>query len=78
MVRVAPFFDSRYTLLIDLTIGKHLQILVKVEEVYVQEWHLRYKNSDISETKQSRAKVITSSVYKNSCTAYRLVTNMVT
>jgi len=30
------------TLLIDLTVGKYLQIWVK-DEVYVQKWHLRYK-----------------------------------
>jgi len=29
------------------------------EEGYVQKWHLWYKTSDISETKQSRAKVTT-------------------
>jgi len=30
--------------------------------VHVQKWRLRYKTSDISETKQSRAEVITVSV----------------
>ena len=42
---------------------------------YVQKWYLQYKTSDISETKQSRAKV-TQSVYRNTSTAYRLVTNL--
>jgi len=41
-------------------------------------WHLRYKTSDISETKQSRAKVTTECLYRNSCTAYWSVTNLVT
>jgi len=34
--------------------------------------------SDISEMKHSRAEVTIQSVYRNSCTAYRLVTNLVT
>jgi len=42
---------------------------------YVQQWHLRYKTSDISETKRSRAKISTECLW---CTAYRLVTNLVT
>ena len=46
------------------------------DEGYVQNWHFRYKTRDrpISGTKRSRAKV--QSVYRNSCTAYRLVTNL--
>jgi len=44
-------------LLIDLTLGEHLQILGERRGGYVQKWHLRYKTSDISETKQSRAKL---------------------
>jgi len=47
------------TLLIDLPLGKRLQILCTRGAVYVQKWHMRYKTSDISETKQSTAKVIT-------------------
>jgi len=30
--------------------------------LYVQKWHLRYKTSDISETKQSRTKFTTVSI----------------
>jgi len=45
---------------------------------YVQKFHLRHKTSDISETKPSGAKVTIQSDYTNSCTAYRLVTNLVT
>jgi len=40
--------------------------------------HFRYKTSDISETKQSKAKVTTYSVCRNLCTAYWLVRNLVT
>jgi len=29
------------------------------DDGYVQKWHLRYKTSDISETKQSKAKATT-------------------
>ena len=43
------------TLLIHVTLGKQLQISGK--KGYVQKWHLRYKTSNISETKQSRAKL---------------------
>jgi len=32
------------------------------DEGYVQKWHLRYKTSDISETKQSIAKLTTECV----------------
>jgi len=32
------------------------------DEGYVKNWHLRYKTCDISETKQSRAEVITDSI----------------
>jgi len=39
-----------------LALGEHLQILSKR---HVRKWHLRYKTSDISETKWSRAKVTT-------------------
>jgi len=45
--------------------------------VYVQKWHLRYKASDISEIKQPEPKLL-QSVYRNSYTAYRLVTNLLT
>jgi len=46
---------------------------------YVQKWHLRYKTNDISETKQSKAKVnYRMSIYRNLFTAYRLMTNLVT
>jgi len=48
---------------------------VKVEGS-VQKWHLRYNTSDISETKWLEPKLLRS-VYRNSCTAYRLVTNLV-
>jgi len=41
----------------------------------VQKWH-RYKTSDISEMKQSTANYY--SVCRNSCSAYRLVTNLAT
>jgi len=44
-------------LLIGLTIEERLQILGKRGGVYVQKCHLRYKTSDISETKLSAAKV---------------------
>jgi len=44
---------------------------------YVQKWYLQYKTSDISEIKQSRPK-LPQSVYRNSCMAYCLVTNLVT
>ena len=47
------------TLLIVLTLGEHLQIVGERRDGYVQKWHLWYKTSDISETKQSRAKVTT-------------------
>jgi len=47
------------------------------EGAYVEKWHLRYKTSDISETKQSIAKVTSlRNVYRNVCTAYRLVIYM--
>jgi len=47
------------------------------DEGYVQKWHLRYKTSDISEMKQSRAKLTTQFLVY---TAYinQLVTNLET
>jgi len=48
-------------------------------EVYVQKWHLRYKTSGVSETKQSTLEPkLLQSVYRNSCKVYRLVANVVT
>jgi len=47
----------RTALLICLTVGKRLQILGERGGVYVQKWHLRYKASNISETKQSRVNI---------------------
>jgi len=44
----------------------------------VQKWHFRYKTSDISETKRGRESKLLQSGYRNSYTAYRLVTNLVT
>jgi len=35
------------TLLIDLTLGEHLQILGERRRGYVHKWHLQYKTSDI-------------------------------
>ena len=43
----------------------------------MQKWHLRYRTGDISEPSSLRPKLL-QSVYRNSCTAYRLVTNLVT
>ena len=69
---------AHYTiLLIDLTLGKHLQILGKTQGGYVQKWHLRYKPA-ISLTRSSLEPKLLQSVYRNSCTAYRLVTNLMT
>ena len=46
---------------------------------YVQKWHLRYKTSDIWSLKRSGLEPkLLQSVYRNSCTAYRLVTNLET
>jgi len=67
-----PTHDT--TLLIDLSAGKHLQILGK-RRLGVCAKVTFAITSDISETKQSRAKV-TQSVYRNTSTAYRLVTNL--
>ena len=51
-------------LLINLTQGEHLQISDEIGGMYVQKWHLRYETmGDVSETNQSRAKVVTESVY---------------
>jgi len=45
---------------------------------YVQKWHLRYKTSDISETKRFGAKLTIQSVYIETLVRPRLVTNLVT
>jgi len=47
------------TLLTDLTLERISKYRVKVDDGYVQKWHLRYKTSDISERKQSTAKLTT-------------------
>jgi len=54
------------TLLIDLTLGEHLQILSERRGV-CKKWHLRYKTNDISETKHGRSlePTLLQSVYKN-------------
>jgi len=54
---------------------EHLQFWL-VDEGYVQKWHLRYKTSRISES--SLEPNLLQSAYRNSCMAYRLVTNLVT
>jgi len=59
-----------------LYIRKHLQILGKDDGI-LQKWHFRYKSSDISETiKRSEPKFL-QGVYRNSCTAYRLFSVLV-
>ena len=65
------------TLLIDLTVGEHLRILGEGEGICAKV-AFAIMASDISEMKHSRAEVTIQSVYRNSCTAYRLVTNLVT
>jgi len=45
------------TLPIDLTLGERLQMLGERGGVCVPKWQLRYKISDNSQTRQSRAKV---------------------
>jgi len=52
---------------------ENLEILSESRRVYVQKWHLLYKTSDL---KRSDLEIeLPQSAYRNSCTAYRLVTN---
>jgi len=46
-----------FILLIDLTLGEHLQILGERREG-TQKWHLRYKTSGIPDTNQPRKKLL--------------------
>jgi len=60
------------TLPVHLTLWERLQMLGERGGVCVPKSHLRYNISDISQTKQSRAK-ITYSDYRNSCRVYGLL-----
>ena len=65
------------TLLIDLTLGEHLQILGEDEGVCTKVV-CAIKKLAISLKRSGLEPKLLQSVYRNSCTAYRLVTNLVT